>query len=567
MPSEKTVETDVLIIGGGIAGCFAAVKARERGLEVTLVDKAYVGKCGSTHQAGGYYMVFNPDWGHDKAIWLGAARQTGEYLVNVDWMTLILNESFARYRDLVDWGVRFIERDGKPVMTSVVPPFTNVLMPRRDFAPRLRKKALASGVRILDRIMVTDLLKNEGRVVGAIGFPMEDYGLYVFKAKSVVMSAGATSFKPAGQPISFLTGDAEAMAYRAGAAITGKEFRSWNITMTNYPAFRGHANAWARFPKFVDAYGGAVGSLESNEEHFFVRDFVAHAGRAPISWDLDAATPEQLQEIQRHLEQYGDSGKLMLERTGLDISKGGRYPMVGGAGAGNSNTQGEGIWPEGLDCATAVPGLYAAGDCLGGRQSGAGYPTTGFGLAASSVTGTLAGTAAAQYALESEQPVVDAKELARLKQDLYAPVERKGGFSPRWVTQVLQGFTTPYFVMRIQHGDRLRAALTMVEFVRDHLVPQLVVNDAHELRLAQETRNMVLNAEMKLRAAQFRTESRGLHYREDHPRRDDPDWLAWVKLGDQQGRMGVEKVPIPREWWPDLATPYEQRYPLRFPDE
>lgn len=55
-------------------------------------------------------------------------------------------------------------------------------------------------------------------------------------------------------------------------------------------------------------------------------------------------------------------------------------------------------------------------------------------------------------------------------------------------------------------------------------------------------------------------ESRGMHYREDYPRRDDPSWLAWVKLKEDQGRMKLWKEPVPNEWWPDLSKPYEDRY-------
>jgi succinate dehydrogenase/fumarate reductase flavoprotein subunit len=113
----------------------------------------------------------------------------------------------------------------------------------------------------------------------------------------------------------------------------------------------------------------------------------------------------------------------------------------------------------------------------------------------------------------------------------------------------------------------LQAALTIVEFLRDHLVPKLIAKDNHELRLAHETKNMVLHAEMILRASLFRTESRGQHYREDYPRRDDPAWLVWVKLQEEEGRMKVSKEPIPRQWWPDLTKPYEERYPRRFPGE
>jgi succinate dehydrogenase/fumarate reductase flavoprotein subunit len=147
------------------------------------------------------------------------------------------------------------------------------------------------------------------------------------------------------------------------------------------------------------------------------------------------------------------------------------------------------------------------------------------------------------------------------------PAQNRGGFSPNWVTQLLKNTLMPYFILRVKHGERLQAALTIVEFMRDHLCPQLFARDPHELRLAHETRNMVINAEMKLRASLFRTESRGIHYREDFPRRVDPDWLAWILITEENGRMKAEKKPVPREWWPDMSLSYEEKYPDRFPGE
>jgi succinate dehydrogenase/fumarate reductase flavoprotein subunit len=94
-----------------------------------------------------------------------------------------------------------------------------------------------------------------------------------------------------------------------------------------------------------------------------------------------------------------------------------------------------------------------------------------------------------------------------------------------------------------------------------------MAKDAHEWRMAVEAKNMALDAEMRLRASLFRTESRGTHFREDYPRRGDPEWLAWVKLKDEQGTMKVYKEPIPKEWWPDFSQPYEKRYPRMFPGE
>ena len=227
----------------------------------------------------------------------------------------------------------------------------------------------------------------------------------------------------------------------------------------------------------------------------------------------------------------------------------------------------EGIWPMDNYCATNLPGLYAAGDSLGIMQSGAVYASIGLALCGASVTGVRAGWGAAEYAAQAERPHVDKGEITKLKSAMHEPAKRKGGFSPRWVTQQLQNTMIPYYIMYVKHGERLQAALTMIEFMRDHLVPRLTAKDPHELRLAHETKNMVTNAEMRLRTSLLRTESRGCHYREDYPERDDKNWLAWIKLKEEDGKMKVLKEPIPKEWWPDLSRPYEERYPVRLPGE
>jgi succinate dehydrogenase/fumarate reductase flavoprotein subunit len=85
--------------------------------------------------------------------------------------------------------------------------------------------------------------------------------------------------------------------------------------------------------------------------------------------------------------------------------------------------------------------------------------------------------------------------------------------------------------------------------------------------MAYEAKNLVLIAEMMLQASLFRNESRAAHYREDYPRRDDPNWLAWVKIRKEDGILKLYKEVIPKEWWPDLSKPYEELYPNAFPLE
>jgi succinate dehydrogenase/fumarate reductase flavoprotein subunit len=547
------LETDVLVVGGGMAGLFAAIKAADQGARVTLVDKGYAGRSGSTPHAF-FFAVFNPAWGHDLDAWMKPVNTIGEYVNNREWTEIVFKDSHDRYQDLLSWGVEFIRDEKGEVRVARFPGIEtqSPLLKHRVFGGVIRKQAVKQGVKIIDRVMVTDLLKDDGRVVGAVGMAVDSFDSYVFRAKATVMCSGGSGFRPPGWPVSGLTGDGDMMAYRAGAVISGKEFNEIKSTNADYPAMTMSMGIWfgqagkegippntslggppqVNALKGIDVEGNEIRGLAGS--NFIELELEAHAGRAPL---YAANSPE---------------------RTNV---------RVGGAAAGLSVHTCEGIWPVDAQCATNLPGLYAAGDSCCSMQVGATYGGVGYALAGASVTGARAGLAASEYARQAADPGVDKARLATLRAGILAPAERAGGFSPRWVTQVLQNTMVPYFTLYVKKGDRLQAALTTVEFLRDHLVPKLYARDPHELRLAHETKNMVHNAEAKLRASLFRTESRGTHYREDYPHRDDPDWLAWVMLKDEGGEMKASKKPVPREWWPDLSRPYEERYPNRYPGE
>jgi len=92
MTAENVVDSDILVIGGGMAGCFAAIKSREQGLDVTLVDKGYVGKTGATHLSEGDLRVFNPEWGHNLNIWMDQINRNCEYINNRQWTETVLKD-------------------------------------------------------------------------------------------------------------------------------------------------------------------------------------------------------------------------------------------------------------------------------------------------------------------------------------------------------------------------------------------------------------------------------------------------------------------------------------------
>jgi succinate dehydrogenase/fumarate reductase flavoprotein subunit len=552
MSAEKVVETDILVIGGGIAGCFAAIKAREKGLNVTIVDKGYGGKTGATSAALLGYMVFNPEWDLDFDTCMEMINRKSEYINDRDWTEIIFEESLATYHDLISWGVEFpVENEDKLPYEKYYKPFGIVRIGSKATGMPARKEAVKRGVKIMDRIMITDLLKQDGRVVGAIGFSLDEYELYIFKAKATVECTGFNGLS---------RGDGDALAYRAGAELTSKEFPyTWPGSGTLPGGWRAVA-ARNVYMHFTDAEGNKIDTSDKYELDLTM-EFMVHEGKAPIYWDLDDASPSDIKRM-RTRQQNAYPGI----QPDFDPSRGGKMVMDGGDTWMAVGSQMGGIHIINKDCASTIPGLYA-GECCGTRYLGGYHPAPGFGLTGSAVTGARAGSGAAEYALKAEKPTIDPKELARLKMILYAPTERKGGFHSRWVGQIVVNTMMPYFIKFIKHGDRLEAALTIIEFLKGHIVPKLYARDSHELWLAHETKNIVLNAEMILRCSLFRTESRCMHYREDYPRRDDPAWLAWVDLKEEDGTMKLWKEPVPEKWWPDLSKPYEEIYPLKHPGE
>ncbi len=514
--SNEQIDTDILVVGGGIAATFAALKARESGLDVTMADKGHVGKSGLSPYWSGI-SVFDAERGDSKEdVMLGVAK-TEEFLGNRTYTDLWIKHSKNCYENGVSFGM--FGPEGK------------------NRGPARRKELENKGVRLIERTMITTLLTKDGRVVGAMGFSTgEEEKAIVINAKVVIMCAGSGTFKTPGWPGHSLTHDGDAMAYRVGAEITGKEFVDYHVTLADSPGgFGVTGGAGLRAGSLMDRVS------INNSRPQLSSDMAAHAGNYP------AASSGR---------EGSDQGRGSSEQPAARAPR----RMVGGSAAGMSPHDCEGVVPQNDKCESSVPGLYAAGDAL--CTSGACYGIGGGSSSMSAVQGAVAGTSAAEYAKGVKKAITSSSDIDRVKKEMFAPRERTQGFSPRWVTQVLQGIMVPYYVLSVKHEQRLKAALSTIEFLRDQFCDNLLANDIHELRLAHETRNMLLNAEMRLKAGLFRTESRSSHFREDYPARDDENWLAWVIIKDEGGEMKLTKRPIPDEWKPSVKLSYKERYPV-----
>lgn len=551
--NDIVYSTDVLVVGGGMAGCMAAITAQTEGASTILVDKGYVSSSGQTPYADSF-CIFDADLGDNMEDWLQVIAKGGDYVNKPDWTRTVLEGTKELYETLCSYDIPFAkEEDGslKRLDIGTKPLVSAFLSDKRLSCTTLRKQVLKAGAKILDRVIITDLISVNGKVCGAVGMSVSEGDFYIIHAKAVILTTGASSLKCTGWPNSELTSDGDMMAYRLGAAITGKEYNDVHTSSVATPIYVG--------PHFLNKsisgpppakYKNALGERFSAVTLFHLApEFEAHKGTAPIEWtpfepDIPPQNDKEMSDVQDD-----------------------RPPniVITGATAGMSTHKSEGIWPVGLEGATEIPGLYAAGDALGVMLCGAAYSAAGIALSGSGVMGTITGRAVAAYVKDMALVTADESVIQPFRTRLYAPLERQGGFSPDWVLQLLKNLMVPYFMLYVKKADRMEAALTMLTFYREHLIPKLNAVDPHDLRLALECENIAMNCEMKLRASLMRQESRGTHYREDFPQRNDADGLNWILIRNKDGKMELTKEEVPEEWRPDPNLPSAEKYYYEYP--
>lgn len=528
---QRDDEVDVLVVGSGIAGVFAAVKAHDAGARVMLVSKGRLGASGQTPFARGIFSYDAVESGVSLDEFVATVSRSALGSNNPVYTRQMAEHSRDRVEELRSWG------------------FFQSPLYHDAFSLPLEERDIP----VTQRVMITHLVKEDGRMAGAAGFEIDSGTVRLFRARSVILCTGAGGFKPSGFPICDLTHDGTVMAYDIGARVTGKEWNDGHPGRGENPA--ACFDGWQRVLECEPSTTG----VQVNHHLGVDLNYLAYMSGNPISMgppgqgggDQVSGGPYVPTEFQQHGPPKGPppGGRGRPPRRKGDGDHGGPpgfggNPM-GGSSAGMAIHKAEGLVPTDDRCATDIPGLYAAGDALGSYMSGAIYTQIGSSMAGSAVQGAIAGEAAAAYAGSAQQVVISEARLASLRAEILAPLNRDTGYGPAWVTQTLQGVMIPNFVVYIKKESLLTAALAYVEELRDHHVPMLRAGDLHELRLAHETRNMVMNAEMKLRASLMRTESRCSHYRLDYPEVDDVNWRAWINLRKgADGRMKLEKHPF-----------------------
>lgn len=531
--TREEKEVDVLVVGSGMAGVFAAVKAHDAGAKVLMVSKGRLGASGQTPFARG---IFSYDPNRAKVSldqFVDSVSRSAMGTNNPVFTRQMAEHSKARVEDLKSWGF-----------------FDSPLYHKAFSKPMAERK-----IPVMERVMLTHLIKEDGKISGAAGFSLDEAKVYFFSAKSVVLCTGAGGFKPNGFPICDLTHDGTMMAYDIGAKVTGKEWNDGHPANLEHPA--AVYDQWGPMlqgPPNITGVGVRHDlGVDLNYSIYVNGPQKTVSGQPPFAMKPLAGGPYRPDGFKQNGPPSG--GRPEGRRKGGPGGGDHKPPGMGGipsggASAGMSIHKSEGLVPVDASGASNIPGLFAAGDALGSYMAGGIYTQVGSSLAGSAVQGGVAAEAAASYAKNRAMPKLSQKKRREVEAEILAPLKRERGYSPAWVTQTLQGVMIPNFVLYIKKERLLSAALAYIEELRDHHQPMLTASDMHELRLAHETSNMILNAEMKLKASLMRKESRCSHFRLDYPEADPQNWNAWINISKgSDGVMTLEKQRFDR--WPD----------------
>ncbi|MCF0142948.1 MAG: FAD-binding protein [Parasporobacterium sp.] len=550
---EKRFSSDILVVGGGIAGLTAAVAAKEANPDasVIVVEKQVAGYGGKANKGGGVLQYFDPKMNprdfveyhtHNVGCYLGNQLLTEKYVA-------MNNQMIDR---LDNWGIT--------IPRNMIPtgPMTFMVGIDLDSCIKMTANAKKLGCQIFDKVAINDLLTKDGKVAGAVGYSLLDGTWYVFEAKAVVMATGSQNYRSASM-WSNGRGDGIAAAYRAGAEMRNAEFGNFGQLFqvrSKHEVVFGENNMYnaldqnvtQNFRRFPEADISASAIREWYEE--------MSAGRGPIY--LRVAPRGD------HGDGEGGGGDMMggrkygaafwaanhKETIGVDVDMEVAPGLVGEQSPIKTD----------INMATTLPGLYAAGDsCYCGSGASGAVPAPpgrnrGSGILNAVFAGIVSGEAMAEFVKTAEKVEPCEKQIAALKEAAYAPLEREEGVDPIDIIDAVQEVVCPAENTIFMSQHRLDVCLRKLNKAKAK-VPEMKAKDWHELCSCHEAAAMVLSAEMQFKASSMRQESRGWFLREDFPVMDNKNWLKWVIVKNVDGEMtlSTEDVPI-------------QDYPVQVPD-
>ncbi len=582
---------DVLVIGAGGAGLRAAIEASAEGLSVGLVCKSLLGKAHTVMAEGGMAaslaMVDDRDnWG----VHFADTMRGGQYLSDWRMAELHAKEAPAVVQELEAWGAVFDRtKDGRIQQRN----FGGHRYPRLahvgdrtglEMIRTLQDHGIHQGIQVYMETTVITLVKDGDRVVGAFGYEREKGRFLLFPAKAIVLATGGIgkAFKITSNSWEY-TGDGHTLAYDAGADLKDMEFIQFHPTgMVWPPSVRGilvtegvrgeggiltnNKNERFMFGDIPDVYKNQT--ADNPEEgwryvtgdknarrppELLTRDHVARCivrelkeGRGSphggvfldIAW-IKEKLPNAAEHIKKKLPSMYHQFK---ELAGIDITE---EPME--VGPTTHYIMG-GIRVDSDSQMSTVPGLFAAGECATGLHGA--NRLGGNSLSDLLVFGKRAGKYAADFAREHDFGRIDTSQIEAAGRDALAPFDRDaagGAEGPYQIQQSLQE-TMQDMVGIVRSEAELGQAIVEIAKLRERASKVAVVGNREYnpgWHTAMDLGNLLTVSEAIALAAQERKESRGGHFREDYPAKDEAfgQKNTIVRKGED-GRMQVSSEPI-----------------------
>ncbi len=572
MANDIEIEADVLVIGGGTAGCVAAIKAKEAlpDRTVLLLEKANVKRSGAIALGmDGVNNAVIP--GHaTPAQYVREITMANDGIVNQKAILAYAEQSFAMIQELESWGVKFQKTaTGYYDIKKVHHQGSYVLpMPEGYDIKKLLTRAMRRvGVKTENRVMATRVLTDEGRAVGVLGLNVRTGEFVIGRSKVVILCCGAAG--RLGLPASgYLmgtyenpsnAGDGYSMAYHAGAELTNIECFQINPLLKDY---NGPSCAYVSGP-----FGGYTVNAKGNR--FMLSDYWSGqmmmefykeltGPNGPVFLKMDHLAPETVSEIEKilHTTERPSRGRF---HAGRGTNYGEKLVEMAVSEIGLcSGHSASGVWVNERG-ETTVRGLYAAGDMASVPHN---YMLGAF------TYGNICARNALEYLPTVDYGRVDDGLVQRERERVLAPLNRPNGIPPHLVEYKLRRHVNDY-LQPPKSANRLARGLEYFLRAREE-IEQLGAVEPHDLMRAMECAFIRDCAEMAARASLFRTESRwGLyHYRQDFPEMDEENWFVHVnlKLGSD-GAMTLFKRSIEPYVVPLDQTELENYRRIRIPAE
>ena len=538
-----TLDTDVLIVGGGVAGSMAAIPALEAGLKVVICEKGKVlDHCGSIGCGVDHYLTVmdtGPEWDTPEFL-LKHVPELTDHIVDMSVASRVIHEMPRIFRKIESLGVDFRDRrtgDYYRLRSFGLPGTYHINFDGTDFKKHIGERVRKGKAAVLMRTMVVQLLVKDNRAYGAIAFNFRSGEWYAIRAKAVVLAAGdvnrisknASGLAFDSWHIPYNTGDAHAMGYHAGAALANMESVEATLTPKGFSC-QGLNALVSLGAYFVNRSGERFmfkyDKKGENARRAVIADAVINEsllGNGPIYLDCRHLSQEMLDRMEHTLQvdrytlpaYYKQKGVNFREElvevsiSELSIRRSGVYFRGSGLAV---DTSGE----------TSVEALYAAGDCA----------TVSGGISGAAVLGHIAGEGVVARLKETGAalPPIDRRAVEAIRAQAALHLAATGGMPWKDFEDATRQTVTDYVgVRRTENG--LRAALATLHALARR-EPELEADDLHGLMRVHEAKNIRLNAELMASASLARKETRtgSAHWRLDHPHPDEENWRKFVVI-------------------------------------